>query len=200
VGRFLAARPGDSGELGSRQQSTSSCQSPRCVLFLFSRRRGGHQVSDSVEPAPPAALPAMSGGNLQPVERVVTLRPATPAESLLARRARPGMAPQTIEKARFTPENGAPFLPRHDPGDRWRRSRKALDEGNLPVPQTDRDVRRPGMAPQAIEKLGFAPENGAPLHSRSEISARSRFPDDPAWELRCDGNGAASLWNRTKWR
>src|SRR5208283_5011573 len=54
----------------------------------------------------------MSGADLQPVERVVTLRPAASAESALARRARPEMAPQAIEKLQFAPENGAPFPPR----------------------------------------------------------------------------------------
>ncbi len=112
------------GGLGSRQKSTFSCQSPRRVLCLFSRRRGEHQVSHSVEPAPPAkfraepssglneappaALPAVSGANLQPVERVVTLRAAASAESPLARRARPEMARQALEKPRFAPKNGAP--------------------------------------------------------------------------------------------
>ena len=52
--------------------------------------------------APPAASPAMSGAD-------VTLRFAASAESPVARRARPKMASQAIENARFAPENGAPF-------------------------------------------------------------------------------------------
>src|SRR5208283_6213774 len=119
--------------------------------------------SKGLNEAPPAALPAMSGADRQPVERVVTLRPATSAESPLARRARPGMASQAIEKPRFAPENGAPSPARR------RRSREARDEGKPAVRQADRNARRPEMAPQAIEKLRFAPENGAPLHSQSEL-------------------------------
>ena len=126
------------------------------------------EPSSGLDGASPAGLPAMSGANLQPVERVVTLRGAAPAQSLLARRARADVAPQAIEKPRFAPENGGP------PPARWRRSREARDEGKPAVRQADRNVRRPKMAPQAIEKLRFAPENGAPLHSQSELRGALR--------------------------
>ncbi len=97
------------------------------------------EPSNVLNETPPAALPAMSGANLQPVERVVTLRLAAPAQGPLACPARPEMAPQAIEKPRF------------------------------------------------------APENGAPLRSQSESRGAHPFSaDDPAWELPCDGNGAAN--------
>ncbi len=131
VGWAGPSHPQTRGSLGGRQKSTFSCQGPGHVLTLFSRRRGDDQVSHSIELAPPAkffaepssglsnalpvALPAMSGADLQPVERVVTLCPAASAESALARRARPEMAPQAIEKPRFALENGAPFPPRVRP-------------------------------------------------------------------------------------
>src|SRR5208283_2607038 len=50
------------------------------------------------------------------------------------------------------------------PGDCRRRSREGRDEGTLPVPQSNHNLRRAEMAPQVIEKLRFAPENGVPLH------------------------------------
>ncbi len=132
------------------------------------------EPSSGLNDAPPAALPAMSGADLQPVERVVTLRAAAPAQSPLARRARPEMAPQAIEKPRFAPENGAPSPAR------GRRSREARDEGKPAVRQTDRNVRRPKMAPQAIEKSRFAPENGAPLRPRGRRSREARDEGKPA--------------------
>ncbi len=67
------------------------------------------EPSSGLNEAPPAASPAISGADLQPVERVVPLRPAAPAESPLARRACPKMAPQAIENPRFAPENGIPL-------------------------------------------------------------------------------------------
>ncbi len=168
-----------------RQELTFSRQSAARVQSLFLRRRGDDQVLHSIElappakfraepsngltKAPPAVLPATSAANLQPVERGVTRRPAALAQSPFARGARPEMAPQAIENPRFAPENGAPAPPRARSGDRGRRARNprtrsgGRDEGKPAVRRADRNARRPQMAPQAIEKLRFAPENGAPF-------------------------------------
>jgi hypothetical protein len=177
ISREPSARgAGEAGGLWLLQKSTLSCQSPECVLSLFSRRRGEYQVSNSVETAPhaeflaqpfgglsgalPASLAAMSGASLQPVERAVTLRRAgdKPARLPAPPFVRPEMAPQAIEKPRFAPENGA------------RSCRDGEAAPGRPFAFMALSAVRLEMPPQTLENAQNAPGNGA--RRRPRFAAR----------------------------